>query len=224
MKRRTFGRARRGYTVSLMRSLCGLALLWMALPAPSPGGAETSTAVPEAQSEGTPGAARDSRFAEQPAHPAAVSANYRQVQERLARGWNTWDVHSVMTHVLLPEGLAIHAGLKHNTTLWSDGFLPDALIGRMGQGAEEVFPGAHAWDGSYTDLRVTWQGHNFRIQTAHEGQDLALLATPLPSVSDTSPGSLPPTIVSRPTGPPARLRFTALRRITEQMRGRSAPL
>ena len=192
MKRRTFGRARRGYTVSLMRSLCGLALLWTVLPAPSPGGAETSTAAPEAQSDGTPGAARDSRFAEQPAHPAAVSANYRQVQERLARGWNTWDVHSVMTHVLLPEGLAIHAGLKHNTTLWSDGFLPDALIGRMGQGAEEVFPGAHAWDGSYTDLRVSWKGHRWQMESAQDGVDLVLLARPLESKA-VSP--LPPTIV-----------------------------
>ena len=43
------------------------------------------------------------------------SAEYAQVQSRLARGWNTWDVHSVATQVLLPEGLAIHVGMKHNT-------------------------------------------------------------------------------------------------------------
>src|SRR5882757_2589727 len=30
-----------------------------------------------------------------------MSMNYRQVQQRLARGWNTWDVNSVATQVLL---------------------------------------------------------------------------------------------------------------------------
>ena len=56
---------------------------------------------------------------------------YEQVQKRLARGWNTWDVHSVATQVLLPEGLAIHVGMKHNSTLNGDAFLGDALIGRL---------------------------------------------------------------------------------------------
>ena len=47
---------------------------------------------------------------------APSSARYQQVQTRLAAGWNTWDVHSVTTQVLLPDGLAIHVGLKHNST------------------------------------------------------------------------------------------------------------
>src|SRR5262245_59610987 len=59
------------------------------------------------------------------------SAEYAHVQERLARGWNTWDVHSVATQVLLPEGLAIHVGMKHNSSLNGDAWLGDALIGRM---------------------------------------------------------------------------------------------
>jgi len=72
--------------------------------------------------------------ASQPASP-----EYEQVQHRLARGWNTSDVHSVTTHVLLPEGLAIHIGLEHNSTEGGDAFLPDALIGRLTPGAEQVF-------------------------------------------------------------------------------------
>jgi hypothetical protein len=47
---------------------------------------------------------------------APGSARYQQLQQQLAVGWNTWDVHSVTTQVLLPDGLAIHVGLKHNTT------------------------------------------------------------------------------------------------------------
>ncbi|MGB9029312.1 MAG: hypothetical protein WCC27_04250 [Acidobacteriaceae bacterium] len=93
------------------------------------------------------------------------------MQQRLAQGWNTWDAHSVITQVLLPEGLAIHAALKHNTTEGSDAFLQDALIGRLNPGAEQVTPGPHAWDGSYTGLRVSWHEHEWRMQSAHQGSD-----------------------------------------------------
>jgi hypothetical protein len=120
------------------------------------------------------------RTAPQPPNPPR-SPQYGQVQNRLAQGWNTWDVHSVTTQVLLPAGLAIHFGLQHNTTLYQDAFLADALIGRLNAGAEQVVPGAHAWDGSYTDLRLSWKGHNLRLQTAHDGANLVMLATPLPS-------------------------------------------
>jgi len=92
--------------------------------------------------------------------------------------WNTWDVHSVTTQVLLPDGLAIHMSLKHNSTLYGDAFLGDALIGRLTPDAEQVFPGPHSWEGSYTDLRLSWKGHELRLQTAHNGSNLVMLATP----------------------------------------------
>ncbi len=120
------------------------------------------------------------------------SANYRQVQHRLAQGWNTWDVNSITTQVLLPEGLAIQVGLKHNTTEHGDKFLAGALIGRSEPDAEKVKPGPHAWDGSYTDATIIWMGHDWRIQSAHDGSDLVLLATPL---SSGKPHEIPPTIV-----------------------------
>jgi hypothetical protein len=124
--------------------------------------------------------------------PFAESAEYQSLQRRLARGWNTWDVNSVTTHVLLPEGLAIHLNLKHNSTLYSDALLTDTLIGRLSKDAEQVFPGPHAWDGSYTDLRLSWKGHGWRVQSAHADGDLVLLATPLPSETKEP---LAPTIV-----------------------------
>lgn len=122
------------------------------------------------------------------------SAEYAKVQQRLARGWNTWDVHSVATQVLLPEGLAIHVGMKHNSTLNGDAYLEDALIGRLEKGAEVVTPGPHAWDGSYTELSVEWKGQTWRVQSAHEGEDLVLLTTPLPGDAKAD-SVLPPTIV-----------------------------
>ncbi len=133
---------------------------------------------------------RSRRAAQQPLAPS--SARYQQVQTRLAGGWNTWDAHSVTTQVLLPDGLAIHVGLKHNSTLYSDAFLGDALIGRQTSGAEQVFPGPHSWEGTYTDLRLSWKGHDLRLQTAHDGGNLVMLATPLPSPSLSA---VPATIV-----------------------------
>ena len=120
----------------------------------------------------------------------ARSAEYAQVQQRLARGWNTWDVHSVATQVLLPEGLAIHVGMKHNSSLNGDAFLGDALIGRLEKDAEVVTPGPHAWDGSYTRADFAWKGHKWRVESAHDGDDLVMVVTPL-----EPKGSLPPTVV-----------------------------
>ncbi len=124
--------------------------------------------------------------------PGPRSPQYDAVQQRLARGWNTWDVHSVATQVLLPEGLAIHVGLKHNSTLNGDAYLGDALIGRLDKDAEKVTPGPHSWDGSYTSADFEWKGHKWRVESAHDGNDLVMLVTPLPS---TSKSALPPTVV-----------------------------
>jgi hypothetical protein len=122
----------------------------------------------------------------------ASSPEYDGVQRRLAWGWNTWDAHSVTTHVLLPAGVAIHIGMKHNTTLNGDAFLQDALIGRLEKDAEVVTPGPHSWDGSYTDLTVQWKGHKWRVQSAHDGLDNVLLVSPLAAKAESA---LPPSVV-----------------------------
>jgi hypothetical protein len=133
-----------------------------------------------------------SRLAPDAGRATPESPQYRALQQRLAQGWNTWDVHSVTTQVLLPQGIAIHLGLKHNTSENSDAYLGDALIGRLTPGAEQVTPGPHAWDGRYTDLTVAWKGHRWRVQSAHAGADLVLLVEPLPS---TLTSALPPTLI-----------------------------
>jgi neutral trehalase len=132
-----------------------------------------------------------STFAQSVAPPLTAaaqpeSASYRALQARLARGWNTWDTQSVTTQVLLPEGLAIRFVLRHNTALNSDAELKDALIGRREPGAEEVFPGPHSWDGSYTSLHLTWRGTSFSVQSAHDGEDLVVLVTPAASAGKES--------------------------------------
>jgi glycogen debranching enzyme len=118
------------------------------------------------------------------------SSEYDAVQKSLAQGWNTWDVFSVGAQVLLPEGFTIRIGLKHNSALNSDAFLSDIEIGRRGRSEENVFPGPHTWNGSYTELRLLWQKHELLLQTAHDGEDLVMLATPVESKA-----TLPPTLV-----------------------------
>ncbi len=161
-----------------MKVRCSIAILGCALA--------TCVAFPQtATSRQAPGSLTD----------APRSPQYGQVQQRLAQGWNTWDVHSVTTQVLLPEGLAIHVSMKHNSTEFGDDYLQDALIGRLNRGAEQVTPGPHAWDGSYTDLRVDWHSHSWRVQSAHagkDGRDLVLLVTPVPAQTTSA---LPPTVV-----------------------------
>jgi putative isomerase len=121
---------------------------------------------------------------------AGSSAEYGAVQARLARGWNTWDVRSVAAQVLLPEGFTIRVGLKHMSSENLDAFLAEPLIGRQGKGVESVFPEARTWNGSYTSVRVSWRGHEFRLETAHAGDDLVMLATPLGPA-----GRIPPALV-----------------------------
>jgi hypothetical protein len=138
------------------------------------------------------GAQVTSHIAADSSVPPPRSAQYERVQQRLAQGWNTWDAHSVATQVLLPEGLAIHVGLKHNSTVNGDAFLGDALIGRLDRNAEKVTPGPHSWDGSYTSADFEWKGHKWRVESAHAVGDVVILISPL---ATNAQSGLPPTVV-----------------------------
>ncbi len=102
---------------------------------------------------------------------------YRAIQDRLARGWNTWDSRSVLRHVLLPEGLAIDLALKRHDWLEED-HLETALIGRSAEDAEVIRPGIHALDGSYSRLDLEWKGLSLTVEAGSEDGDLFLAVTP----------------------------------------------
>ncbi|MEU4291861.1 hypothetical protein AB0E63_26845 [Kribbella sp. NPDC026596] len=102
-------------------------------------------------------------------------AAYERIQEQVARGWNTWDTRSVLTQVLLPEGLGLSFGLKE---YYRGTSLRTVQIGRRTEGAETVTLGRHAYGGSYTETTVSWAGITIRVQTAHTGDDLVALVTP----------------------------------------------
>jgi len=101
---------------------------------------------------------------------------YLELQRRLATGWNTWNTRSVLSHVLLPDGVAINLAFKHAA---GGAYLKEALIGRRGDGLERIHPGVRTYDGRYTELRLTWQGLAWDVQSATDGDDLVLLITPL---------------------------------------------
>ena len=102
--------------------------------------------------------------------------NYTELKRKLAAGWNTWNTRSVLSHVLLPEGIAINLGFKHYA---GGDYLKEALIGRRGEWDERIHPGVRTYDGRYTELRLDWKGTAWRVQSATAGDDLVLLITPL---------------------------------------------
>jgi putative isomerase len=117
------------------------------------------------------------------------SPEYAAVQDRLAEGWNTWDVSSIGAQVLLPDGFSLRMELGHHSALNADAFLPALQIGLRGRADEQVAPGPHTWNGSFTEFQVVWHGHQLLLQTAHDGADLVMLATPA-----TSKEANPPTL------------------------------
>jgi hypothetical protein len=104
------------------------------------------------------------------------SSEYRDVQRRLSRGWNTWDTRSVLTHVRLPDALGVTLAIKE---YYRGLTLRTAQIGRRGEFDEAVTFGPHAIDGSYTEVEVRWLGITLRVRTAHDGDDLVALVEPL---------------------------------------------
>ena len=119
------------------------------------------------------------------AQPARVlrTAEYRALQRKLCRGWNTWSTNSVMAHVHLPEGFAITLGLKSLARrLYSDTFFQ---ANETAHRPEKVRLGPHSNDGSFTELTVEWMADTDRadsnnvilVQSATEGDEQYILAT-----------------------------------------------
>lgn len=101
---------------------------------------------------------------------------YRETQDRLASGWNTWNPTSVLSHVLLPEGLNLQVCIK-NTFICPNQYLKDAYISSKDPRPEKITPGFHAYDGSYTELLVEFEGSKFKVESSTDGDDILLLIT-----------------------------------------------
>jgi putative isomerase len=108
---------------------------------------------------------------------------YKALQKKLCRGWNTWSTNSVMAHVHLPDGFAITLGLKSLARQpYSNSFFQ---ANETAHRPEKVRLGPHTDDGSFTELTLEWRGDPYRagsenviqVQSATEGDEQYILAT-----------------------------------------------
>lgn len=105
---------------------------------------------------------------------------YEMIQKSLQMGWGTYNHKSVLSHVLLPEGIALNIGVKFSNTGPSDNYLREAFISSRGDRSEVINPGPRAHDGSYSELTIVWQEMKFKVQTATDSkQNIVMLMTPL---------------------------------------------
>lgn len=102
-------------------------------------------------------------------------ARYETVQRSIAKGWNTWDVRSVLTHVFLPNALALDITLEDKNGQKATRF----RIGDRGADAPLLHPYAHTPDGKYTKVGVSWHGADFIVESSAEGQSNYIVITPV---------------------------------------------
>lgn len=107
--------------------------------------------------------------------------NYGALKRQYIRGWHTWNVRSVLSHVHMPDGFAVNVAFKE----YREGhYLKETLVGRFvneygREPAETAFPGAHAFDESYTEMRLKWCDMEIRVESTVDGDHLTLLITPV---------------------------------------------
>lgn len=94
----------------------------------------------------------------------------RALYDRLARGWNTWDVSSVTAQVLMPDRLRVNLVLVHRDRSVYTGNAVWDQVERFGE---------HAADGAYTDLTLRVLEGAYRVQSAARGTSLAIQVTPV---------------------------------------------
>ena len=107
--------------------------------------------------------------------------NYEEMKREYLKGWHTWNVRSVLSHVHMPDGFALNVAFKEYS---AGGYLKETLIGRFEEAyvrtpKETAFPGKHAFDESYTEMTVEWCGMEISVESTIEEDELILLVTPV---------------------------------------------
>ena len=100
---------------------------------------------------------------------------YHSLQKELAKGWNTWDTRSVLTHVYLPYGFAIDLNLIDMNGHRASQF----KVGARGIDKPILKPHAHTYDGTYTKMEVKWHGYAWMIESAAKGSTNIIIVTNL---------------------------------------------
>lgn len=113
-----------------------------------------------------------------------TSSRYQNLQQKIASGWNTWSYGSMLSQVLLPEGLTLKVNFRQafiGTPYDPDFYLDEVTVDKSGL----VRPVAHTFNGAYTELIIDhWKGNSIRIQSAAIGKDIVILVTPIKQSSN----------------------------------------
>ncbi|MEM9144459.1 MAG: hypothetical protein AAGA86_15835 [Bacteroidota bacterium] len=100
------------------------------------------------------------------------------LNERVLRGWNTWNNPSVLSHVYMPDGLNLQ--LMYRKKRGGPYWLDEAYIASPKYNfPERILPLEHALDGSYTALELEWEGARAKVESATDGEDILIQYTPL---------------------------------------------
>jgi hypothetical protein len=113
----------------------------------------------------------------QPVNRNIVTPQYKELQQKLGSGWNTWYANSFLSHVLLPEGFSINLCLTQpGNQEYVRNFYKAADIHKR---PEKIIPGLRSDVGSYTSITVIYKGETIFIQTAAESGEQYILVSPV---------------------------------------------
>ena len=98
---------------------------------------------------------------------------YSELQNAYKKGWNTWNPRSTLSFVDLPSAFSISIGLK-------DYLNAEVMTETIPQvHHENIWHGAHTYDGSYTTQEIDYSQMKFRIESAVDDGELVILVQPL---------------------------------------------
>ena len=104
---------------------------------------------------------------------------YAEIQNSLASGWNTFNTWNSLSYVYMPMGFEIAFDLKYQAHNFS-GYLHRAnFIEGDNWEIPKLKALAHAYDGSYTRMRVDWEDVHAMIETATDGDDFVAVVSPV---------------------------------------------
>ena len=107
------------------------------------------------------------------------SEKYQELTKELASGWNTWNYYSMMSYVLLPEGLSLNLNLRPAVlgNPYDPNYFYDNIFVTKSQ---MVKPKAHSIDGCYTSMTIDgWKGNTLNVQSASVDDQIYLLLNPI---------------------------------------------
>lgn len=99
--------------------------------------------------------------------------NYSSLQNQYKQGWNTWNPRNTLSFVDLPSAFSINIGFK-------DYLNAEVMTETIPQvHHENIWHGAHTYDGSYTSQEIDYSQMKFRIESAVDDDELVVLVQPL---------------------------------------------